>query len=246
MSGAITFDFHNTLVRCDRWFDLEVRSLPRVVSKALAGNGYLVASDELAIAYRALRAEIIEHGRELDAVDGVAEAFRRLGATVDPAEIEPIIDATMREALAETELLPGAESTIRFLTGNGVPIGIVSSAVHHQFLEWALSKLGVAEVFDAVVSSASAGYYKSRPEIYAIALDKLGARAARSVHIGDSYRFDHLAGQSAGLATVWLRDETADWPRNGSAPNLELTTLEGAGPPLLDLFRLRQGSPGAD
>jgi hypothetical protein len=24
---AVTIDFHNTLARCDRWFDLEVRAL---------------------------------------------------------------------------------------------------------------------------------------------------------------------------------------------------------------------------
>ena len=29
MAGrAITFDFHNTLIHCDPWFELEVRTLP--------------------------------------------------------------------------------------------------------------------------------------------------------------------------------------------------------------------------
>jgi FMN phosphatase YigB (HAD superfamily) len=97
-----------------------------------------------------------------------------------------------------------------------------------------------------VISSARAGYYKSRPEIYEYAMGTLGARAERSVHVGDSFRFDHLAGQRAGLATVWLREHDAEAREDGAAPDLELTTLEGAGPGILALFESRQGEPRAN
>jgi len=40
MRSAITFDFHNTLIRCDPWFDLEVAGLP--------GEGLRVEIDAIA------------------------------------------------------------------------------------------------------------------------------------------------------------------------------------------------------
>lgn len=246
MTAAVTFDFHNTLVRCDRWFDLEVRSLPVVVHQALFARATLTQNDALIEAYRKLRSEVIAHGREMDAVNCVAETYRRIGLSVAPTELQPIVDAVMAEALEEAELLPGVRSTLQFLRSHSVRLGIVSSAVHHLFLEWALERFDVADAFDVVVSSARAGYYKSRREIYDYALDSLGANANRSVHVGDSYRFDHLAARDIGLATVWIREPSSVGTQIGSIPDLELTTLEGAGPEILALFQSRQGNSSAD
>ena len=246
MSAAITFDFHNTLVRCEKWFELEIRTLPAVVAQHLPAHASLPDAEILTSAYHGLRTEIIGHGHEVEAADGVQETFRRVGATVSPIEIRSIIDHVMAEAMEEAELLPGAKSTLRHLSDNAVPLGVVSSAVHHQSIEWALGRLGVADEFQAVISSARAGFYKSRPEIYDYALGALGARAERSVHVGDSYRFDHLAGQRAGLATVWLREARSEAVTDSVEPDLELSTLEGAGPDILALFKRRQDVPRED
>jgi FMN phosphatase YigB (HAD superfamily) len=152
----------------------------------------------------------------------------------------------MRDALEGAELLPGVQSTLQFLRSHSVSMGIISSAVHHSFLDWALERFNVADAFDVVVSSARAGFYKSRREIYDYALDALGARADRSVHVGDSYRFDHLAARELGLATVWIRETRAVPGQNGSQPDLELATLEGAGPEILALLQNRPGQSSAD
>ena len=53
MRPAITFDFHNTLIRCDPWFDLEVAGLPGEVSHALRESGAgIERKDEGVCAYR--------------------------------------------------------------------------------------------------------------------------------------------------------------------------------------------------
>lgn len=245
MSAAITFDFHNTLVRCDRWFDLEVRSLPAVVAELLDGKQSPKRDNELTIAYGALRKEIIEHGRELSSAAGVIEAFRRVERQVDDVAVGACVDEVMAEVVADAELLPGVADTLGFLVARDVALGIVSSAVHHEFLVRSLARLGELDSFKVVVTSASAGFYKSRPEIYAAALSALGANAAQSVHVGDSYRFDHLAARGAGLATAWLRRPGAEPLDGGPPPDLELETLEGAGPKLLELLLSRQGTSGA-
>jgi FMN phosphatase YigB (HAD superfamily) len=87
MQPAITFDFHNTLIHCDPWFDLEVTELPAEVARALLGAGHAqFGADrrtEMTAVYRALRAEIIAHGNELDATAGVLETFNRMGYVAD-------------------------------------------------------------------------------------------------------------------------------------------------------------------
>jgi putative hydrolase of the HAD superfamily len=95
---------------------------------------------------------------------------------------------------------------VRALHGRGLRCGIVSSAVHHPFLEWTLERFGLTAAFASVVTSASSGYYKSRPEIYQTALRALGVAPGEAVHVGDSYRFDVQGARRAGLRTIWYAD----------------------------------------
>jgi putative hydrolase of the HAD superfamily len=83
-------------------------------------------------------------------------------------------------------------------------------------------------LFQSVVTSASSGFYKSRPEIYWTALDQIGAAPERSIHVGDSYRFDVLGGMRAGLATVWLSDDPEAGEKS-PAPDAIVGSLIGAG-----------------
>ncbi|CAA9534833.1 MAG: hypothetical protein AVDCRST_MAG73-1280 [uncultured Thermomicrobiales bacterium] len=240
---AITFDFHNTLASCDAWFQLEIAELPTAYLAWRAERtgdpappGIL---DAARAAYRALRREITEHGRELSAERCVATVLQRLDRPVDDADIAAGVEALMRATLPDARLLPGAAATVRALAAAGVPLGIVSSAVYHPFLEWFLAGSGLRDAFRVVTTSASAGYYKSRPEIYAAALAALDVPADRAVHVGDSYRWDVQGAQRAGMRTVWIgADGASGGPTaaDGPSPDLVLANLEQAAPPLLALL----------
>lgn len=210
---AVTFDFHNTLVRCDEWFALEIRELVPETLRLLAADGLVPDDDGLRdrarVAYRGLREAIIESGAECDALACTLTTLGRLGVTAPPEAVARAIEALMREALRPARPIPGAVAAVRELRRQGLRCGVVSSAVYHPFLEWALDAFGVRDAFAAVVSSASSGYYKSRPEIYQAALRALGATADRAVHVGDSYRFDVLGARRAGLRTVWYASTLA-------------------------------------
>ena len=234
MRAAITFDFHNTLIHCDPWFDLEVAGLPGQVAKELAASGVIawhsVPTQELTDTYRALRAEIIAHGNEMDAVSGVMETFRRLGLGADQSAVTEIVDHKFRELVVVSAVLPGVRHTLDHLHGLGIPIGVVSSAVHHDFLEWTLAFHGLRAYLTDVVTSASSGFYKSRPEIYYTACDRLGVAPASTIHVGDSFRFDHLGGMAAGLRTIWINDTGSNKHPTAPTPALELRSLVDAGP----------------
>lgn len=227
--AAVTLDFHNTLARCDRWFALEVRELVPEVLRALGpAHGVNVDSallDRARAEYRALREAIIASGDERPALDGALATLDALGLALPHQAVAAAIDALMRAALAEVAPMPGAVAAVRALRDRGLRLGIVSSAVHHPFLDWTIARFGLADTFAAVVTSASSGYYKSRPEIYATALAALGVVPDAAVHVGDSYRFDVLGAHRAGLRTVWYADTVAALAQPDNAADATVADL---------------------
>jgi HAD superfamily hydrolase (TIGR01509 family) len=246
--GAITFDFHNTLVRCDEWFRLETRDLVADFVDWQAGRrDEPVETTLLAAArgeYRALRREIVEHGEERTAEECVALVLERLGHQAPTEEIDRGVEHLMRQTLPTAEPLPGVVETLRGLGGAQIPLGIVSSAVYHPFLDWSLARFGIAACFRVVTTSASAGFYKSRPEIFERTLDALGASAERSIHVGDSIRFDVGTARRAGMRTVLVDRPDAQGDSDGHLPDLHLDSLVGAAPRILDLWRKVQDDGG--
>ena len=243
MERVVTFDFHNTIARCEPWFELEVRTLPGRVYQWLQNQDGVPAVADMPNpadrAYRMLREEIVASGVERDAVSCVEAVFATLAISADRASIARGVDALMREALASLEDVPGAIATIRELWARGCRLGVVSSAVHHPFLCWSLAALGIDDAFDVVTTSASSGFYKSRPEIYTATLAAMGGTPHGSVHVGDSLRWDVGGAQRAGMKGAWLRGTAVDAftaPGAAPRPDLVLDSLVGATPALLELL----------
>ena len=244
MTGAITFDFHNTIANSDAWFHVEVHDLIgaylrwRAALDGSTASPYLIAEGNAL--YRTLRQAIHHHGHEMTTEESIDLVLRRLGVVEPRARLEDGSAAIMRATVDQAEPVPGVVETIVSLADAGVPLGIVSSAIHHDFLGWTLERFGLTGRFASVVTSASAGYYKTRPEIYWTALRGLDADPRRSVHIGDSFRFDVIGGRRAGMRTVWFRRGDAAPPAGalpadrtvdgmGNIAGLLLEDLAGAG-----------------
>jgi HAD superfamily hydrolase (TIGR01509 family) len=227
----VTFDFHNTIAYCDPWFDLEIRTLPAQVAVSLAPD---LDPADVTVSYRALRQGVMRSGIEIDAYDGVESVLRGHGAAVDRDDIETEVDRLMREALAHVRAVPGVRDVIVGLASEGHRLGVVSSAVHHDFLEWTLDHLGIMASFDFVLSSARAGFYKSHPGIYEEALRLGSAKAEKALHIGDSPRWDIEAASAVGMRTVWLSHGDSSHLAD-VVPSLSIPSFEGALPAILDL-----------
>ena len=247
MNGkAITFDFHNTLASCPEWFELEVRRLASSFLRWWSDDrGAPLAPailDHADVHYRDLRRDIMEHGTELSAEACLERVFTTMRIDVPASDIARGVERVMQETLAGAAPIPGAVEVVRALDDASVPLGIVSNAVYHPFLEWTLESFGIRESFRAIVTSASAGYYKSRPEIYWRAADALESRPQRMVHIGDSLRFDVGGAARAGMGTVWLRHDGEATGDDQFAPDLTIGTLESATAEILSLLLARDAA----
>jgi len=246
---AITFDFHNTLATSPEWFELEVRRLPSTfLARWSEDQGRSVTPEQLCAAdqsYRQLRAEIIDHGNELTASDCLETVFAAIELPVSKSDIELGIESIMAGVLDEATPIEGAVETVRAVHEAGIPVGVVSSAVYHRFLEWTLAKFGISDSIRVIVTSASAGFYKSRPEIYWHAAELIGAAPEHMVHVGDSLRFDVGGAARAGLGTVWLQRDGAEPLSDLPAPDLTVRTLLNSAPEIMNVLQKRQNNERA-
>jgi HAD superfamily hydrolase (TIGR01549 family) len=240
---AVTFDFHNTLACCPEWFDLEVNHLPSSFLRWWSPNaGRAISAEKLEEAdsrYRQLRREIMDHGNELPAEDCLEAVFAAMGIEVPADDVSRGVEHLMRQRLELASPVAGAVETVQALGTAGIPIGVISSAVYHPFLEWTLASFGIFDKIQTIVTSASAGFYKSRPELYLHAAAELGANPSQMVHVGDSLRFDVGGAHRAGYATVWLRHDHSAAPDQAIVPDLTLGTLVGSAPEIARLLDSR-------
>jgi putative hydrolase of the HAD superfamily len=119
----------------------------------------------------------------------VAVILQDLGSDLDPATfVDGFVDA-MR-----FELLPGAREAVERVRRLGLDVAVVSN--WDIGLREQLQALGLDD--PAVVTSAEAGAPKPDPAVFVRALELLGVRPERALHVGDS-EADEEGARAAGM-----------------------------------------------
>ena len=247
---VVTVDFHNTLIECDEWFHLEVRTLVSAVldwaSEHAGAAEQLINRQIVDDEYRRLRLAIHSHGHELEAERAVAVVLDRVGISLAQDVIAAAVHELMHGTLRFAQPVAGARQFLQELHQQNARIAVVSSAVYHQFLEWALESFSMLNHVNTVITSASCGFYKSRPEIYWAALAALDTASHGAAHVGNSLRFDVGGASAAGMKTVWY--DRAPSTKGGTQefiPDLIVTDLESASEQVLALTRANAQAPVA-
>jgi putative hydrolase of the HAD superfamily len=115
-----------------------------------------------------------------------------LAAPLAAGEFAPAFVEALRFRLTD-----GAVGALGALKRAGLALACVSNwdpTLHER-----LGELGIASLFDAVVTSAEASAAKPDPRIFRMALARLGVAPARALHIGDSDA-DREGASAAGVA----------------------------------------------
>jgi HAD superfamily hydrolase (TIGR01509 family) len=175
-------------------------------------DGVLVDSE---IWWDDVRAEFAErHGRPWTEADRAAvmgsnsrqwsETMRsRLGLTMSAAEIErDVVDAVI--ARYRGEGAPVVDDAVAVVRRVGLELlTAVASSAHRDVIEAALDGLGLAEAFDAVVSSDEVPRGKPEPDVYLETARRLGVEPADCLVVEDSLN-GVLAGREAGMTVVLI------------------------------------------
>ncbi|NVO29653.1 HAD family hydrolase [Hymenobacter lapidiphilus] len=86
-----------------------------------------------------------------------------------------------------------------------------------------LDFLGMSGLVDALITSEAVGVLKPDPAIYHVALQRLRARPAETVMVGDNWIADVVGAQAVGIRPVWLNRGGSVAPTPAVA---ELSSLE--------------------
>jgi putative hydrolase of the HAD superfamily len=84
--------------------------------------------------------------------------------------------------------------------------------------------IGIGHLFDFVVTAAHAGALKPAPDIFHAALERAGAVAAETVHVGDDPVNDMRGAAAVGMRTVWVNPGRVPWP-GGVRPDVEVCSV---------------------
>lgn len=102
------------------------------------------------------------------------------------------------------EAKPGALEFLQYLKGKGVNMA-VATASNGDLVQLAMERCGLKPYLDMVVSCADVGKGKDQPDVFLLALEKLGTTAEETWMFEDSY----VALQTAkriGMPTVGIFD----------------------------------------
>jgi len=122
------------------------------------------------------------------------------GREFDRRSLETACNTRWLELMAHQPLLPGVVSVVTAAKARGVKVGVASSSTK----DWVvrnLTKFGILDQFDAICTRDLVARVKPDPELYLLALDRLGVEAGNAVAFEDSPN-GILAATRAGIFCV--------------------------------------------
>jgi putative hydrolase of the HAD superfamily len=182
------------------------------IESVLAASGMKVGRHDLDRAYVAWGrrlARIWADGRDvplgryvgmlLEAMD--PELPRRL----ETARLDEMIEAYSKPALLVPPALdPGAAAAFGQLAARGIALGVVSNTMRTPgvVLRRIFDGAGLRGVFESLVFSDECGIRKPDPEIFRLALHRLGASPEEALHVGDDPWLDVQGARQAGMGVI--------------------------------------------
>jgi putative hydrolase of the HAD superfamily len=121
----------------------------------------------------------------------------------DEALVQRLSDAYVQISPRQTALFPKAIDTLETLQKMDFKLHIITNGFQEvQFVK--LENCGLRAFFDVVVCSEFVGKNKPDLAIFKYALNQAGAKAEKSVMIGDDYHVDVAGALRAGMQALWF------------------------------------------
>jgi putative hydrolase of the HAD superfamily len=195
----LLFDFFGTLVE----YDVGHPPRPDGTLAALAARGHPLTLDEFLAAWDATwsawEQACAPRHREFSMVEVATSFLGSLeGASPRPSDVDEFVAVFIADWNAGVRYPPGVPELLTDLAAR-YRLAVVSNTHEPDLVPGHLAGMGVADLFDAVVTSVEVGRRKPHPAVYATALDRLGVTAAEAVFVGDSVGPDYAGPTAAGM-----------------------------------------------
>ena len=161
----------------------------------------------------------------------IRRALDELGTAAEAGEIAALTaefeNAYLERGNVLTNLFPGALECIAKLEEHGIPIGLCSNKPEH-ICDQLLADLEIRKFFVAIQGSGTGLPKKPHPDPLLAILDRLGAKPAQSLYVGDSstdvetaragnvpvalVKHGYTLEPAATLGSDWVVESLADIP----------------------------------
>ncbi len=200
------------------------------ISRTLASHGITVTAEALAAAEPAAK-RTLDDNLTIAVTNDTSRGWLFFNLILGGAGV-PISTAT-DAALAELHVYhqesnlwelvaDGAVPALAALRAHGLKLTVVSNA--NGRLRVLFERLGLTPHVDCVVDSCDERVEKPDPRLFEIALERSGAKAETTIHVGDIYQVDVVGARAAGVRGVLLDAADlypeADCPRVRSLDDL--------------------------
>ncbi len=144
-----------------------------------------------------------------------------------------IKSSELRDALMAAyktlDAFPEVPSVLTGLKKRGFKTAILSNGTH-EMLAAAIDRAGIGSLLDHVLSVEEVAIYKTAPQVYQLAVDRLGVRV-QEISFQSSNAWDVHGASAFGMRTVWCNRKSDRRERLPGKPDREIRDLTA----LLDL-----------
>jgi len=140
-------------------------------------------------------------------LDTLRAQLHELGEELDDERLRHVCQAYVIPMQHTIPLVPGAAEAMHEARGLGLRMAICSNTLVRSGEDYRrdMEYFGIAECFDAYVTSLEVGYGKPHPAMFEAALAALGARPEEAAMLGDRLDRDIVGAQVLGIRTIWRR-----------------------------------------
>jgi putative hydrolase of the HAD superfamily len=139
----------------------------------------------------------------------LSQAARAAGYGDEPVEGAMKLFHALRN---DVEVFPEVRPT---LTALGQEYRVIAVTNGNADLE----TIGLRDLFHEVVAAAFVGAAKPARAIFDVAVDAGGAGHHETLHVGDHPETDVMGANEAGLKSVWVNRDGAEWPDHLQRPD---------------------------
>lgn len=233
---VVLFDLDNTLYEYEPVHQKALKSVYNILKKEIK-----ISLKEFLKLYKYSKAEI---HRELA---GTASShnrvlyFQRLiektHNTIEPDVVLKLYGAYWDSFLKNMKLRKGVIQTLKKLKQLDIKTAIISDLTTIIQLK-KMSKLGITQYIDILVTSEEAGSEKPNNVMFLLALNKLNVLPSDAVMVGDNPINDIEGGNSVGLDTILITDKKSTkfkFREDYQKPNYTIKEI----PEILDLLQIK-------
>jgi len=143
----------------------------------------------------------------------------RMAETVDySSDFVADAFAVFDVARNRVDLFPDVRPVLQELSGHFKIIALTNGNAN-------LEKIGIRDLFHAVVTATDVGAAKPQPIIFEQAVREAGVQPGEVLHVGDHPELDVVGANEAGLRTAWMNRNGEEWPENLPAPDATIVSV---------------------